>query len=70
MEEVVQQFTGGSRFLDDLPQEPVVNDRERDAIRGEAGETGSREVERSTSSESKMNFQWGSDSRVNESFPS
>jgi len=32
MEHVVQQFTGGARFLDDLPKEPLANDAELDAV--------------------------------------
>jgi len=28
----VQEFTGGRRFIDDLPQEPVANDTELGAI--------------------------------------
>jgi hypothetical protein len=39
VEHVVQQFSGGRRFLDDLPREVVANDVELDAI-----------VERSTAS--------------------
>ena len=32
VEHVVQQFSGGRRFLDDLPHEVVVDGAERDAI--------------------------------------
>jgi hypothetical protein len=32
MELVVQQFTRGARFLDDLPKEQLVNDAELDAV--------------------------------------
>jgi hypothetical protein len=38
VEGVVEQFSGGSRFLDDLPQEPVASDTELDAIRGKTDE--------------------------------
>jgi hypothetical protein len=33
LEVVVQRFSGGARFLDDLPKEVVANDEELDAVR-------------------------------------
>jgi hypothetical protein len=38
LEHVVEQYSGGRRFLDDLPHEPVADDSELDEIRGEAAE--------------------------------
>jgi hypothetical protein len=32
----VLEFAGGRRFIDDLPQEPVANDAELDAILAKA----------------------------------
>lgn len=37
VQHVVQEFAGGQRFIDDLPQEPVAKVTELDAILGEAG---------------------------------
>lgn len=35
VQHVVQQFSGGRRFVDDLPQEPIANDGELDSLRAE-----------------------------------
>jgi hypothetical protein len=42
IDDVVQQFAGGRRFLDDLPQESVANDTELDAILVNADERAPR----------------------------
>ena len=38
VQHVVQEFAGGRRFVDDLPKEPVANDKELDAILSKGAE--------------------------------
>ncbi len=40
MDYVAQEFTGGRRFLDDLPRESIANDAELTAMATNAGSTG------------------------------
>jgi hypothetical protein len=40
MEYVAQEFTGGRRYLDDLPRDALANDEELAAVAGNTGSTG------------------------------
>jgi hypothetical protein len=44
MDYVAQEFTGGRRFLDDLPREVVADDAELAALAANTGSTGAREA--------------------------
>jgi hypothetical protein len=44
VQQVVEEFSDGSRFIDDLPQEPLANDAELDAVLAKADRGAKKET--------------------------